>query len=98
MKEAKETPSEQQQQKQQYNDNNNDGAGGQIASQPCGVDSTGEPTKRSTDHIPVAIVVVTDAELNATQNCRVCQRRHRMDKQTSNSLEVAVRRRGSVLF
>lgn len=52
----------------------------ELVSQLCGVDSTGVPTKRSADHIPVAIAMVIDASLKVTQGCRICQRCHQVDK------------------
>uniref|UniRef100_A0A4W6G6E2 PiggyBac transposable element-derived protein domain-containing protein n=1 Tax=Lates calcarifer TaxID=8187 RepID=A0A4W6G6E2_LATCA len=52
----------------------------ELVSQLCGVDSTGVPTKRSADHIPIAIAMVIDASLKVTQGCRICQRCHQVDK------------------
>lgn len=52
----------------------------ELVSQLCGVDSTGVPMKRSTDHVPVPIAMVTDASQKATQGRRTCQRCLQVEK------------------
>ncbi|XP_041652018.1 piggyBac transposable element-derived protein 4-like [Cheilinus undulatus] len=52
----------------------------ELVSQLCGLDSTGMPTRRSADHISVAIAMVTDASMKATQGRRICQHCHQVDK------------------
>lgn len=52
----------------------------ELVSQLCGVEKTGVPSNRSTDHVPVAIATATDAREKATQGRRTCQRCQQVDK------------------
>ncbi|XP_041838186.1 piggyBac transposable element-derived protein 3-like [Melanotaenia boesemani] len=52
----------------------------ELVAQLCGVDRSGRPAKKSADHIPVPIAVVTDTSQKATQGRRSCQRCHQVDK------------------
>lgn len=52
----------------------------ELVSQLCGVDKRGVPISRSTDHVPVAIALATDAKEKATQGRRICQRCQQVDK------------------
>lgn len=52
----------------------------ELVSQLRGVDSTGVPNSRKTDHVAVAIVAETDTSQRATQGRRICQYCHQVDK------------------
>lgn len=52
----------------------------ELVSQLYGVDSRGVLRKRSTDHIPVAVAMETDASKKAAQGHRMGQNLHQADK------------------